>query len=202
MFPPQTSMWGRWSPNKERTVLMGVSNAIAYLGNLASNILTGFYLVFMIHKLTYFITSYNLRKTRLAMGLLYLWYYWNYLGNWLDSVFQKFTSWDALDRSERTSIHWVGLRLGFFETLFESDTHRFKILFTSVVLSSARDSSLAKIHLRILQLISRIYHGVLYWHQAGINGPLRPPVGHGRRNFDYLTKVHFGQPMLPDFRLQ
>ena len=37
-------MWGRWSPNKERTVLMGVSNAIAYLGNLASNILTGFYL--------------------------------------------------------------------------------------------------------------------------------------------------------------
>ena len=43
MFPPQTSMWGRWSPNKERTVLMGVSNAIAYLGNLASNILTGNY---------------------------------------------------------------------------------------------------------------------------------------------------------------
>jgi len=40
MFPPQTSMWGRWSPKKERTVLMGVSNAIAYLGNLASNILT------------------------------------------------------------------------------------------------------------------------------------------------------------------
>ena len=116
MFPPQTSMWGRWSPNKERTVLMGVSNAIAYLGNLASNILTGFYFESLL--LTYFTSSYNLWKTWLAMGLLYLWYHWNYLGDRLDSVFQKFTSRDALDRSERTSIHWVGFRLGFSETLF------------------------------------------------------------------------------------
>ena len=201
MFPPQTSMWGRWSPNKERTVLMGVSNAIAYLGNLASNILTGFYLVFMIHELTYLITSYNLRKTRLAMGLLYLWYYWDYLGNWLDSVFQKFASWDALDRSERTSIHWVGFRLGFSEILLESDKS-WRSFYVFFVLSPAWDSSLEKIHLRILPLISRRYHGVLYWHQAGINGPLVHSVWHGWSNYDYLIKVPFGQQMLPDFRLQ
>ena len=47
-------MWGRWSPNKERTVLMGVSNAIAYLGNLASNILTGYFICIFHLEITFF----------------------------------------------------------------------------------------------------------------------------------------------------
>ena len=40
MFPPQTSMWGRWAPRKERTILLGLSNAVAILGNILGNILT------------------------------------------------------------------------------------------------------------------------------------------------------------------
>ena len=41
MFPPQTSLWGRWAPRKERTTLLGISNTVALLGNMISNALTG-----------------------------------------------------------------------------------------------------------------------------------------------------------------
>ena len=40
IFPPQTSMWGRWSPIKERTILLGISGSISLLGNIFSNALT------------------------------------------------------------------------------------------------------------------------------------------------------------------
>jgi len=40
IFPPQTSMWGRWSPTKERTILLGISGSISLLGNIFSNALT------------------------------------------------------------------------------------------------------------------------------------------------------------------
>ena len=40
MFPPQTSLWGKWAPQNERTTLLGISNSIAILGNLISNSLS------------------------------------------------------------------------------------------------------------------------------------------------------------------
>ncbi|CAG5104539.1 Oidioi.mRNA.OKI2018_I69.chr1.g1317.t2.cds [Oikopleura dioica] len=40
MFPPQTSMWGRWAPENERTIIVGGSNAAAIFGVSMSNILT------------------------------------------------------------------------------------------------------------------------------------------------------------------
>ena len=38
LYPPQTSLFGRWSPRAERTVMIGISGVIANLGTLLSNI--------------------------------------------------------------------------------------------------------------------------------------------------------------------
>ena len=40
MFPPQTSLWGRWSPVKERTILLGISSMISLFGNVFATSLT------------------------------------------------------------------------------------------------------------------------------------------------------------------
>ena len=50
-------------------------------------------------------------------------------------------------------------------------------------------ASLKKIHLKIQQLISRRYHGVLFWHQAGINGPLRSSVGPSKWTKVWLSNL-------------
>jgi len=41
IFPPQTSLWGRWAPVSERTILLGITQMVALLGNVFGNSLTG-----------------------------------------------------------------------------------------------------------------------------------------------------------------
>ena len=40
IFPTQTSLWGRWSPESERTTLLGITQMVAILGNVFGNELT------------------------------------------------------------------------------------------------------------------------------------------------------------------
>jgi len=39
-FTPQTSLWGKWAPEQERTILLGITSKIAILGNLIGYQLT------------------------------------------------------------------------------------------------------------------------------------------------------------------
>ena len=102
------------------------------------------------------------------MGVLYLWHHWDYLVNWLDSLFQKFSSWDALDRSKRTWIHRVRLRPGLFKPIIF-------VVFGNNFKAHESWPILIKIHLKIQKLILKKYPGVQFWHQAGIHRPLGPP---------------------------
>ena len=40
IFPTQTSLWGRWAPLGERTILLGITQMVALLGNVFGNSLT------------------------------------------------------------------------------------------------------------------------------------------------------------------
>ena len=40
-FTSQTSLWSRWAPVNERTILVGISQMACYLGTLACNALSG-----------------------------------------------------------------------------------------------------------------------------------------------------------------
>lgn len=55
MFPPQTSLWGRWAPKDERTTLLGISTSIALLGNLISNALSAVICEYMGWKWVFYI---------------------------------------------------------------------------------------------------------------------------------------------------
>lgn len=40
IFPPQSSLWGRWAPVGERTILLGITQMVPLLGNIFANSLT------------------------------------------------------------------------------------------------------------------------------------------------------------------